>query len=274
MRRVVFVKPHYFVVFDELRTNGEPASFDWLLHLPDRTKIKTEPMTAIYKSRKAALATRVFAPDDVILNIQDGRIPYPVFSARTPQETPAQPAILDLQTPQRTNGTQFLVALVPARTDGEAHALASRMTEIKSGNLIGLRAERGDETDFVMFRVGENNAASSYENWNTDADAWTVTENKGKLKIFAVQNARSFAQGGRVFFASDNPASVAASYNAYNLDASFHLATAAKIRLFVGAKPMRVMIDGRETNANFNSSEGTITIGVPAGQHGLKIMLR
>ncbi|HEX2639220.1 MAG TPA: heparinase II/III family protein, partial [Pyrinomonadaceae bacterium] len=34
VRRIVFVKPYYFVVFDDLKA-GQPAAFDFLLHLPD-----------------------------------------------------------------------------------------------------------------------------------------------------------------------------------------------------------------------------------------------
>jgi hypothetical protein len=48
VRSIVFVKPHYFLVFDDLKVKGNPTHFDFLLHLPNRDKIKIEGSTAIY----------------------------------------------------------------------------------------------------------------------------------------------------------------------------------------------------------------------------------
>ncbi|MBA3631877.1 MAG: heparinase II/III family protein [Acidobacteria bacterium] len=273
-RRVVFVKPYYFIVFDDLTTNGEPAGFAWLLHLPDRARITNAPALTLYKGDKASLAVRAFAPNDAKMSVQNGRISYPVFSTRTPQEVPPQPAFLDLQTAQKTNAAQFLVALVPARTDDAARALASGMTEIKTGDFVGLRARRGEESDLVMFRTGASKDLASYESWKTDADTWTVTQDKGGMKLFAVQNARSFAQTGRVLFASETPASAAISYNANSIDVASYAATATKMQIFVGTNPLRVMIDGRPVKANFRSGDGTISVNLPAGQHDLKIVLK
>ncbi len=273
-RHVVFVKPYYFVVFDNLTANGEPATFDWLLHLPDRDRITNAPGLALYKGDKASLAVRTLAPNDIKPSVKDGRIPYHIFSARTPQEPPPQPAFLDLQTTNKSNATQFLVALVPARNDGEARALATGMTQIKNGNFVGLRAKRGDESDLVMFRVGAAKGSASYETWKTDADAWTITQNKGQIKLFAARNARSFAQSGRVMFSSENPASVAASYSANNIDVACYAAAATKMQIFVGTNPVRLLLDGGEENANFNRTDGTISMSIPAGQHDLKIVLR
>ena len=273
-RRVVFVKPYYFVVFDDLAVNGEPATFDWLLHLPDRARTTNTPGLALYKGDKASLAVRTLAPNNARSEVGDGRLPYGTFSTNTPKTVPAQPAILDLQTARKTNAAQFLVALVPARTDGKARALASAMTEIKSGNFVGLRARREEESDLVMFRIGAAKDSTSYEIWKTDADAWTVTQNKGQTKLFAAQNARSFAQSGRVMFSSENPASVAASYGTENIDIACYAIAPTKIQVFVGANPARVMFDGRETNADFNRADGTISINIPAGQHDLKISRR
>ena len=90
--------------------------------MPNRDSIKIDGPTAIYKASKPSLAVRSFAPDDVNLSIENGRIPYHVFSARTPAETPLQPAYLDFKTANPMNETQFLTAIVPAKTEGEAQS--------------------------------------------------------------------------------------------------------------------------------------------------------
>ena len=161
VRRIVFVKPYYFVVFDDLKVNGKPAQFDFLLHLPNRDKIKIEDLTAIYNGEKASLAVRSFAPNDAKLSVENGRIPYHVLSARTPAETPAQPAYLAFKTVNPMSETQFLTAIVPAKNESAAQSLINQMTEIAGENLKGIRVERGNEMDLVMFRCGARNANDS-----------------------------------------------------------------------------------------------------------------
>lgn len=273
-RRIVFIKPHYFVIFDDLVAKDGPARFNWLLHVPDRAGIKTAPALTLYMGQKAALAVRTLAPTDGELQVRDGHIPYPVFATTTPKTVSPQPAFLDLSTSTRTRGAQFLIALVPAKTAANAEHLASGMSEVKSNSWIGLRAERGAEHDLVMFRAGEASVESQYEEWTTDAAAWTITRREGVLRMFAVQNARLFRTVGRGLFASDNRASAAANYSANAVEAAYHVANQAKIRLFVGARPLRVLLDGREISAGYNSTESTISLTVPAGQHQLKIALK
>lgn len=273
-RRVVFVKPHYLVVFDDLATSGEPAKFDWLLHLPDRARINASSGLAVYRGDKAALAVKSLAPGEAGIKVRDGRLPYATFATSTPKATPSQPAFLDLQTAKPASATQFLVALAPARTSEAAHELANRMTAISGAGFVGVRAERGDERDLVMFRSGGANGAARYQDYATDAAAWTVTQSGARLKLFAVEQARSFARVERSVFTSDNAASVAVNYNANAIEAACSVAAQTKLQLFTGAKPLRVLLDGHEAPVNFDQAGATISLTVPAGQHQLKIELR
>jgi hypothetical protein len=274
IRRIVFVKPHYFVIYDDLSAKGAPATFDWLLHLPDRTRINTSPGLTLYDGNKAALAVRTFSPVDAELRVRDGHIPYPVFAASTPKSVPPQPAFLDVRTTAPATSAQFLVALVPARTATEAEALAGRMSEIKGDGWIGLRTERENDRDLVMFRVGATNGASRYEEWMTDAVAWTITQRDKALRMFAVQNARSFRRGGRALFASDNAASVAANYNTSTVEVASYATSQVRLQLFVGGDPARVLLDGREVSARYDRDGATISLTVPAGEHQLKVALQ
>ena len=274
MRRIVFVKPHYFVVFDDLAVSGEPAKFDWLLHLPDRSRLTTTTGLALYKADKAALAVRALTPAATAVTVRDGHLPYATFATSTPKTIPRQPAFLDLQTAQPARAVQFLVALVPARTGEAAHLIATRMTEIGGGGFVGIRAERGDERDLVLFRSGAANESSRYEDYATDAAAWTVTQSGARLKLFAAQRARSFARAGRRLLASDHAASLAASYGENLIEAACDAAAPTTLQLFTGAKPSRVLLDGREVATSYNRADATMSLTVSAGQHQLKIELR
>lgn len=273
-RRIVFVKPHYFVIFDDLAASGEPAKFDWLLHLPDRARVTASSDLAVYRGDKASLAVKSFAPAATAVTVRDGHLPYATFATSTPKTVPPQPAFLDLQTTKPASAAQFLVALVPARTSDAARELANQMTAISGPGFVGVRAERGNERDLVLFRSGAARESLRYEDYATDATAWTVTQSGARLKLLAAQHARSFARAGRRLLASDTNASLAASYGENAIEAVCDAATRTTLQLFTGAKPSRVMLDGREAPVSFNQAAATISLTVPAGRRQLKIELR
>ncbi|HUE82644.1 MAG TPA: heparinase II/III family protein [Pyrinomonadaceae bacterium] len=277
VRRIIFIKPYYFVVFDDLKVSGKPAQFDFLLHLPNREEIKIDDLTAIYKGEKASLAVRSFSPSDTKLSVENGRIPFHVFSLRTPAETPAQPAYLAFRTGRPMSETQFLTAIVPAKNEGAAGSLINQMSEITGENLKGLRVQRGNEIDLVMFRAGAETQTIRQGDWSADAATLAITESANTLKVFAVQDARLLRRGKQILFSSESPTSIAVNINANEIEAACSAETGTTFTLFVGKIPVRVLLDGKELSANafsFNRTDGTISLGIPSGQHDLKISFR
>ncbi len=276
VRRIVFVKPYYFVVFDDLKVKGKPAHFDFLLHLPNRDKITIQELTATYNGEKASLAVRSFAPGGARLTVENGRIPYHVFSARTPAETSALPAYVAFKTVNRLSEAQFLTAIVPAKGKSAAQSVINQMSEIVGDNLKGIRVERGNETDLVIFRGAETQTIRQGE-WSADAATLAITQSANNLKIFAIQNARSLRRGNQVLFSSESPTSVAVNFNANEIEVACNAETAVRVTLFVGKPPVRVLLDDKELSANafsFNRTAGTISLDIPSGQHDLKILFR
>jgi hypothetical protein len=125
-----------------------------------------------------------------------------------------------------------------------------------------------------MFSAGATHGVSRYEEWMTDAVAWTITQRAEALSMFSVQDARSFMRGGRALFASDGAASVAANYNANAVDVAYQAASRANLQLFVGVRPVRVLLDGHEVSAHYDREHIMISLTVPAGHHQLKIVLQ
>lgn len=274
-RRIVFVKPHYYVVYDDLATKGAPAKFDWLLHLPDRARIRTMPGLTLYTGDKAALAVRFLTPGGADLLVRDGHIPYPVFAAGTPKTLPPQPAFLDWRTATPANAAQFLVALIPAKTVDRAQAFAGEMSAVTDDNWTGLRTVRGDEHDLVLFRKSGSSSEASYGEWATDASAWTVTQADANLRMLALQGARRFKQASRTLLVSEQPISLAAKYDAEAIDISVSNAVPTGLRLFIGVSPSSVRLDDRDlTSMRYDRADGTISINMPAGQHRVVIARR
>jgi len=246
-RSVVFLKPDYFVVFDDLKTIGAPEQFDFLLHLPDRDRIKTDGLTALYNGENGSLAVRSFPANEARLSVEDGRIPYHVFSARTPAQTPTQPAYLDVKTVRPLNETQFLTAIVPAKIESAARSRIQQMTEVKGDDFTGVRVRRGDKTDLVLFRIGPTPATIQHGEWSTDAAILTITQKADDLELFAVQNARSLRRGTKVLFSSDSPVSVVIKFAGNAAEATVNT-----------DKPTKITLAGT-------------SLTVPSGQHQFKI---
>jgi hypothetical protein len=274
---MVFVKPNYFVVFDDLKTTGPPELFDFLLHLPDRDRIKLENLTATYKGEKGSVVVRSFASTEAIVTVEPGRIPYQVFSARTPAEIPLAPAYLDVKTVKPVSEMQFLTVIVPAKVESSASELTKHTTDISGPNVRGVRVERGGNTDLVMFRSGSQTTVIQQGEWTTDAASLVVTRSGSLLEVFAVQNARTLRRGTQTLFSSTSPMSLAANIGSNEVVAVCNADTEARVSLFVGKAPGPVLIDGKELSATavrFNASDGTLSLNVPSGQHELKISLK
>ncbi|HEX7295239.1 MAG TPA: heparinase II/III family protein, partial [Pyrinomonadaceae bacterium] len=277
VRRVVFVKPDYFVVFDDLAVNTRPERLDVLWHLPDREKIKAADLMASYSTDKASVALRSFSSIATTLSVENGHVPYQTFSARTPASTPPQPAYLDIRTVDPVNDAQFITAIVPAKTMSAAESLTKQMTEISNDHARGLRVVRSGKTDLVLFRKGPGEQTIIESKWAADAASLVITENGKTLELFAVQNARWLRRGEQTLFTSNSPMSIAVNVLEDGLMVASNAEKAATVTLFIRNSPMKVVIDGKDLSAGgfrFNATDGTISLTMPAGQHDLKILFR
>jgi hypothetical protein len=188
-----------------------------------------------------------------------------------------QPAYLDFKTDEPSNETQFLTALVPAKTSAETSGLIGKMFPIEGENMTGIRVERGSESDFVMFRRGADTALMRRGEWSANASVLIVTNNGFNLRMIAAHSARSLTNGKRLMFSAETPASFAANYSADRLDAVINSKTATRIVLYVGTKPVRVSLDDKVVDADsfkFSAAAVTVTFNIPAGQHNIRMALK
>ena len=233
--------------------------------------------TAIYKGTKAALGVRAFAPADAILSVENGRIPYHIFSARTPPEKPPQPAYLDFRTARRANEIEFLTAIVPAKTSPEASELIGKMFRIAGENLTGIRVERGNDTDYVMFRTGHENALMRTSDWSADASVVAVISQDTNMRRFATQKARQVSRGAQLIFSSDVPASIAVNYLENHVDVVAKSESLTKMVLFVSNRPAGLSLDGKEMTTRefkYDATARTISFNVQAGPHTIRMVLK
>jgi len=206
VRRIVFVKPDYVIVYDEL-VPSRPTSFDWLLHLPDASRVTTERATALYSGSTASLAVRFLSPD-VKLRMYDGHLPYTTFNPSAPAAVPAQPAILNARTFQSSEPVRFLTALAPARSSEAARARTTDLRRIETPDWLGVERIR----ERLLFRKGSAAQPVSFDTWTTDAAAWFVRGEPGRPQLLAALGVTNLKRGNETWFASERASSFAATY--------------------------------------------------------------
>jgi hypothetical protein len=212
-----------------------------------------------------------------LLSVKDGRIPYHVLAARTPAETPLLPGYLDFETREPANEVWFITAVVPARTATEAEQVIGQMFQITGENFNGVRVERGNETDLVMFSTRADSDLIRQAEWSATASVLAVTSSGRELRSLAAQNARVVTHATRRMFSAEGPVSIAVNYATDRIDAVVSSKAETKVLLRVGTKPVRILMDGNAIAGSafgFDASAGTITISVPSGRHEIRMDLK
>ncbi len=210
VRRIAFIKPDYVIVYDEL-VPATRAAFDWLLHLPDIARVETANDTALYTGHTASLAVRFLSPAALNLRLSDGYLPYTTFNPVAPAVVPQQPAVLNASTAASQDTIRFLTALVPARSPENARKSANSLRRIETQNWIGVE-RTGASDERLLFRKGSVVQPSAFDSWSTDAAAWFIRGPSDGPQVLAALGATLLEQGGKIWFASERPASFNAAY--------------------------------------------------------------
>jgi len=57
-RHIVFIRPKYFVIIDDLKTTGKASTFQWLLHSPTKIRVNTDKNIIVNQSGNVRLTSR------------------------------------------------------------------------------------------------------------------------------------------------------------------------------------------------------------------------
>ncbi len=273
-RQLVFMKPGYLLVRDDMVASGEPARFDWRLHVAKRSGLTASGEKATYAGSQAALAVRSLLPG-ASFNIGDGRLQYATFATRTPAPVPPLPAYLDLRSAKPAAASEFLVALVAARTPEAANTAADRFTTVDDGSWRGIETPRGNLRDMVLFRARGAVGAARFRDWNVDADTWSTTREGTTLVQVSGHRMTSMAEAGRLLVQADRPVSLIARYRPDGVTVTCTARDATALTLAVGGAPSTVELDGRVLAARSvrtDAAEQRVTIELPAGRHQLRMV--
>lgn len=71
-RHILFVRPDYFVVIDDLQTSGKPSTYQWLLHARKEMEVDNQNNIMVSKSGESRLTARFLQPGNLELSQRTG----------------------------------------------------------------------------------------------------------------------------------------------------------------------------------------------------------
>ena len=86
-RHVLFVRPGYFVIIDDLKSSGSSSTFQWLLHTTNRMQVDDLNHVIVTSSGNARLTTKFLLPDNIRMTQHTGFEP-PVKDPEIPAQAP------------------------------------------------------------------------------------------------------------------------------------------------------------------------------------------
>lgn len=225
-RRLVFIKPDYVIVCDEL-VPAQKESFDWLLHLPDRSRVRAEENTALYNGQNASLAVRFLSPSALTLRIGEGHLPFSVFNPVAPARVPMQPAILNARTAASAEPVAFLTALAPARTSQAAREKADALRAINAPAWTGVSGAQGT----LLFRRASAQTMNTFDSWTTDADTWLFRGEPERPELLAAMGVTNVKRANETWFSSERTASFSAAYENGRVSLNVYSAEPQRVRV-------------------------------------------
>lgn len=270
LRHIVYVKPDYFLILDEVEGSGSPHHFEWLLHTDNDGVWRTlggkeldvggpvDTPDLMIEKPQARLLVKILLPERIrtLCDRHKGLEVYGPFIRVSPSE----------------NGLsrRFLSLLYPL--DGKEKVLNLPTVEVvgsSTGGTLGVKVKRGELREIVVFNlVG---GLFSVEGIKGDPQNCVVTlEGKRPLKYFLYKGT-VLTLNGRILLLSSNPLSAEVRMSDGSLTAEVSAKREVKM-LLSSPKPKRVLLNGSNLPPQsfaYNSKMGLLTVWLKEGQHNL-----
>lgn len=162
-RNMLYIRPNYIVIIDDLQTSGKHSTFQWLLHSPCEFNVDTGNNVIVNRSGNVRLTTRMLTPQDLLYKMHSGFTPqvedstlmhnqfHLTVSATNPSVTKQ---FVTLMCIDRTTGPSVEKPLPPTTP---RHELKIKdIEELSSLNKTLLKAELLDAEGGIAIRLGND----------------------------------------------------------------------------------------------------------------------
>ncbi len=137
VRHVVFVRPDYFVIIDDLESSGEPVTFEWLLHARETMNVDGSRSRVTVEKGDARLRVDFLKPAPLSFDQVSGwDPPLPV-----PEEAPPQ-FHLTASTTTPKERVRFVTVMFPHREATDENLPEARLLEAQGGIAVAVGGDR------------------------------------------------------------------------------------------------------------------------------------
>jgi hypothetical protein len=247
-RDLVFVKPDYVVIHDELAAAKEPLQFRWLLH--SRQPVALQDGVMVVTGRKAIVRATPLWPRRPVVDILT--TPAPLAKEQSQYFSLHEPA----PTPQQ----RFLVVLQPLSQVNPAAPFVARLVDDAEG--FHAQIEVGGFRDQHLFAA--ESATARGEGWElAGKSAFVRCGADGAPVFFALQSGQRLSWQGAELVTADAPVSVAVQNSAAGWCAWGHADKPTRLRLRA-SRLAALSLSGQRLEAQYDE-RGLLVVEVPAG---------
>ncbi|MCK4628805.1 MAG: heparinase II/III family protein [Sedimentisphaerales bacterium] len=264
-REVVFIKPHYFVIFDRMISSKGPVEFNWLLHAIGKGNITIDDNTVTIKKGEARLAVKFLEPVGCKYKIRDGH-----DAKRT--EGIVETEYISVDTPTKVEEGEFLCVLYPYKSDSSFKL--PPISKLRADNALGVKIKRDGVTDQVLF-ASEGKVIES-DGLSTDGTKCTLSlASTGAFERYAMHQGRYFRYKDKMLLSAEVPATMA--FGSLEKDCIYGFADVpsdTSVAIFVSGNPLRVEIDqviADRGSFTYDKREKLLTLGLKRGSHRITI---
>ncbi len=144
VRHVLFVRPEYFVMVDELESAGE-SDYQWLLHAKSEMKLDEAAQRVTVAQGQARMRVQFLAPEGLKFSQTD--------QFDVPPEKPDSPNQWHFRasTPSKSAQAVFVTVLTPYREGRESRVPEAKLLPAQGGVAVELRGPEG--VDLALWRL-------------------------------------------------------------------------------------------------------------------------
>lgn len=253
-RNVVYLRPDYYVIFDDIQGRGG-VSYDWLLHSLKKMDLDPNAQTIKISSGKAKLDVQFLEPANLNLQQSDR---FPVNPTGTFENQWHLKA-----TTQSDGKGQFLVVLHPYK-DGAKNE--KQITKISSNSGIGVKLEDESQTHLVGFSYSK---PLEIEGVVTDGKAFALGLLEKLPNSMMIEKGTQLSYKGISYYTATSTGTTSFGFSEGKLEGQIELENDGTVSIRMPEKAVKVYVDGAERQFDF--ADGAVSFQLEAGSHKILV---
>ena len=246
VRRVAFIKPGYFVMFDDVASEGSPRDFELLFHPNKTAKCLIDGAEGVVGETRKGSEIRITAERSEVKMI--GLLPESrVARLKLYEGAESYGPYISISPAEKMSAARFLTVLAPYAKE---HPSAMAYSVVEGAGVVGVKAMDGATADTVLFRVGSG--IGKADGIGLLGESCLVRVKGDELLVCALANGRMLERSGKKLIVADRNAGVGVSFGQVT-QADFSLSEETEVRISM-PQPRTVLIDGRPVEFRYDSS--------------------